>query len=65
MPLVIFTWVMEGLATTSPMATGKKQLRSFLDFVEDNHGRLVICGDLFELWQSNISKVLTKRIWLS
>jgi UDP-2,3-diacylglucosamine pyrophosphatase LpxH len=24
----------------------------------------VICGDLFELWQSNVSKVLTKRLWL-
>jgi UDP-2,3-diacylglucosamine pyrophosphatase LpxH len=40
------------------------QLRSFLDLVEDDHGRLVICGDLFELWQSNMSKVLTKRIRL-
>ena len=40
------------------------QLRSFLDLVEDDHGHLVICGDLFELWQSNISKVLTKRIRL-
>ncbi len=35
---------------------------SFLDFVEENNGRLVICGDLFELWQSNMSKVLTKRL---
>ena len=42
----------------------EKQLMSFLDFVDDNHGQLVICGDLFELWQSNVSKVLTKRIWL-
>jgi UDP-2,3-diacylglucosamine pyrophosphatase LpxH len=42
----------------------EKYLMSFLDFVEENNGRLVICGDLFELWQSNISKVLTKRIWL-
>jgi len=40
------------------------QLRLFLDFVEDNHGRLVICGDLFELWQSNISKAITKRVGL-
>ena len=42
----------------------EKQLLSFLDMVEDNAGRLVICGDLFELWQSNVSKVLMKRIWL-
>jgi UDP-2,3-diacylglucosamine pyrophosphatase LpxH len=42
----------------------EKQLMSFLDFVERNNGRLVICGDLFELWQSNVSKVLTKRVWL-
>ncbi len=40
------------------------RIQLFLDFVEDNHGRLVICGDLFELWQSNVSKVLTKRMWL-
>ena len=42
----------------------EKELMAFLDFVEDNHGRLVICGDLFELWQSNVSKVLTRRMWL-
>ncbi len=40
----------------------EKELDSFLDHVEDHHGRLIICGDLFELWQSNISKVLTKRM---
>ena len=42
----------------------EKALMSFLDMVQDNKGRLIICGDLFELWQSNISKVVTKRIWL-
>ena len=42
----------------------EKDFLTFLDMVEDNHGRLVICGDLFELWQSNISKVITKRVWL-
>lgn len=41
--------------------THEKELLAFLDMVEDKRGRLVICGDLFELWQSNISKVLTKR----
>jgi len=44
--------------------THEKELLSFLDMVEAVHGRLVICGDLFELWQSNISKVITKRVWL-
>lgn len=27
-----------------------------------NKGRLVVVGDLFELWQSNVSKVLTHRL---
>jgi UDP-2,3-diacylglucosamine pyrophosphatase LpxH len=40
----------------------EKQLASFLDMVEDQRGQLVICGDLFELWQSNISRCLTKRV---
>jgi UDP-2,3-diacylglucosamine pyrophosphatase LpxH len=44
--------------------THEKELLAFLDMVEANRGRLVICGDLFELWQSNISKVLTKRMAL-
>ena len=44
--------------------THEAELMSFLDMVEAVCGRLVICGDLFELWQSNISKVLTKRVWL-
>lgn len=42
----------------------EKDLLAFLNMVEDNHGALVICGDLFELWQSNVSKVLTKRVYL-
>ncbi len=42
----------------------EKDLLSFLDMVEDNGGKLVICGDFFELWQSNISKVITKRVYL-
>ncbi len=44
-------------------AYGNRQteLYSFLDMVEDCQGRLVIGGDLFELWQSNMSKVLTRR----
>lgn len=42
----------------------ENDLLSFLDMVDDTNGLLVICGDLFELWQSNISKVLTKRVYL-
>jgi UDP-2,3-diacylglucosamine pyrophosphatase LpxH len=42
----------------------EKDLLSFLDMVEDEGGKLVVGGDLFELWQSNISKVITKRICL-
>jgi UDP-2,3-diacylglucosamine pyrophosphatase LpxH len=42
----------------------EKKLYDFLDFVQDNNGSVIICGDLFELWQSNISKVLTKRVKL-
>ena len=38
------------------------QLNKFLDHVGQE--RLVIAGDLFELWQSNISAVLTKRMGL-
>jgi UDP-2,3-diacylglucosamine pyrophosphatase LpxH len=39
----------------------EKQFKRFLKMVDGNNGRLIICGDLFELWQSNISKVLTNR----
>jgi len=42
----------------------EKDLLSFLDMVEADQGKLIICGDLFELWQSNISQVLTKRVYL-
>jgi len=34
---------------------------AFLNFVEEQNGRLIIAGDLFELWQSNVSRVLTLR----
>lgn len=45
------------------MANGRREdeFIGFLDFVEKQHGRLIIVGDLFELWQSNISLVLTLR----
>lgn len=44
--------------------THEQELLTFLDRVEADRGRLVICGDLFELWQANVSKVITKRVWL-
>ena len=33
-------------------------LNTFLDYVQDTGGRLVICGDMFEFWQANLSTVL-------
>lgn len=46
------------------MAGGRRESEfiSFLDYVYTVNGRLVINGDLFELWQANISKVLTYRV---
>lgn len=45
------------------MSGGKRQaeFESFLDFVEERNGKLLILGDLFEMWQSNVSKVVTHR----
>jgi UDP-2,3-diacylglucosamine pyrophosphatase LpxH len=45
---------------------GKREaeFNSFLDYVELRGGKLFILGDLFELWQSNISKVITHRMAL-
>lgn len=41
------------------------ELNRFLDFVElQRDPKLVICGDLFELWQANISRVLMHRLGL-
>ncbi|AUX43213.1 hypothetical protein SOCE26_046570 [Sorangium cellulosum] len=43
--------------------TGKKtpQLRAFLDHVGSEGGELFVLGDLFELWQMNLSLLLVKR----
>jgi len=38
------------------------EFKLFLDYVCDMKGRLFILGDLFELWQGNVSKVLTARM---
>ncbi|MHB8108011.1 MAG: UDP-2,3-diacylglucosamine diphosphatase [Candidatus Cryosericum sp.] len=42
-------------------------LRDFLGFlthVETTEGALVICGDVFEFWQANVSRVLQQHICL-
>jgi len=45
------------------MASGYRQheFELFLDYVERDNGELIIVGDLFELWQANMSRVLTHR----
>ena len=39
----------------------ERELGDFLEYVESNDGRLVVLGDLFDFWQANIGRVLTKR----
>jgi UDP-2,3-diacylglucosamine pyrophosphatase LpxH len=48
------------------MSGGKREaeFNNFLDYVEEQQGQLFILGDLFELWQGNVSKVITYRIEL-
>jgi len=38
------------------------QFSGFLDYVEENDGRLFILGDLFEFWQANIGRVIRKNL---
>jgi len=35
-----------------------QELNSFLDYVEQRNGQLVIFGDLFEFWQANVGTVI-------
>ncbi len=44
--------------------SGERRFLGLLDYVEDCGGEIVIVGDFFELWQANMSKVLTSRMWL-
>lgn len=37
------------------------QLHAFLDYVASEGGELFVLGDLFELWQANLSLMLVKR----
>lgn len=48
------------------MSGGRREQEfiSFLDYVESQDGKLYIVGDLFELWQGNVSQVLTCRVGL-
>jgi UDP-2,3-diacylglucosamine pyrophosphatase LpxH len=34
------------------------QFGRFLDYVEENNGRLFVLGDLFEFWQANVGRVI-------
>jgi UDP-2,3-diacylglucosamine pyrophosphatase LpxH len=43
---------------------GEREFHSFLDYVEDRHGVLVVCGDAFEGLQVNLSKAVTNRLTL-
>jgi len=36
----------------------EERLRRFLDFVDERGGRLLILGDLFDWWQSNLSRTM-------
>jgi len=42
----------------------QREFELFLDFVEEHNGQLAILGDFFELWQGNMSAVITHRISL-
>ena len=42
----------------------EQEFLRFLDYVESQNGTLRIVGDLFELWQGNISAVITRRMYL-
>ena len=43
----------------------EQQLDSFLNYVTNVHGELLILGDLFEFWKANLGRVLThRRSWL-
>ncbi len=46
-------------------ADGKEcQFSLFLDYVQQQEAELIILGDLFEFWQSNIGRTLVRRLGL-
>jgi len=48
-----FAWMSNGWRAT--------EFNNFLDYVEAENGELIINGDLLEMWQNNVSKVITYR----
>lgn len=48
------------------MSNGRREAEfmAFLDYVDSQNGEITIDGDLFELWQGNISRVITARLEL-
>lgn len=47
-----------------PGSDKPRQLNLFLDYISEHNGELIIVGDLFEFWQANFSRVLTKNMSL-
>jgi len=45
-----------------PGSDKPQQLNLYLDYVSGHKGELIIIGDLFEFWQANFSRILTKNI---
>ena len=55
----------DGGARDNFEAGGKtRELRSFLDHVGGEGGELFVLGDLFELWQMSLSRLIVKRLEL-
>ena len=42
------------------MSNGERlcEFLGFLEYVKSQNGKLIICGDLFDFWQANLSKVI-------
>jgi UDP-2,3-diacylglucosamine pyrophosphatase LpxH len=51
-----------GARDNFPLNNREKELTSFLDFVVNQQGELVILGDLFEFWQMNMSRIVMRRL---
>ncbi len=39
-----------------------KELELFLSYVEEQNGELILLGDLFEFWQSSLSRVIVRNL---
>jgi len=51
-----------GARDNFPLDNREKELGSFLDYVAGQQGELIVLGDLFELWQMNLSKIVMKHL---